>query len=199
MDRQKTVVDFIERNQHWHQELVLLRETALAQKLDETIKWGFPVYTYQGKNVVGLGAFKSYVGLWFFQGGLLKDQNNHLMNAQDGKTKAMRQWRFKDLRDIKKSMKLIEIYLQEAIDNQKKGLTIKPERNKPVDIPKELQDALSTETDLQNHFNNLSLSKRRDFAEYITTAKRSETKLKRLVKILPMIKAGIGMNDQYKK
>ena len=48
-------------------------------------------------------------------------------------------------------------------------------------------DELSAETDLQDHFSNLSLSKRRDFAEYVATTKRSETKLKRLVKILPMI------------
>jgi uncharacterized protein YdeI (YjbR/CyaY-like superfamily) len=96
-------------------------------------------------------------------------------------------------------MKLIEIYLQETKENQKQGLSIKPELNKPVVIPTELQDALSSETDLQDHFDNLSLTKRCDFAEYITAAKRSETKIKRLEKILPMIKAGIGMNDQYKK
>lgn len=66
-------------------------------------------------------------------------------------------------------------------------------------IPKELQDALSAEKDIQEHFDNLSLSKRRDFAEYISHAKGSETKIKRLVKILPITKAGVGMNDQYKK
>ncbi|MBK7633096.1 MAG: hypothetical protein IPJ13_01585 [Saprospiraceae bacterium] len=44
--------------------------------------------------MVGLAAFKSYTGIWFFQGGLLDDKQQFLMNAQEGKTKAMRQWRF---------------------------------------------------------------------------------------------------------
>ena len=111
MSSRKTVVDFIEQNQQWHLELLLLRETILAQKLDETVKWGLPVYTYQGKNIVGLGTFTSYVGLWFFQGGLLKDNSKRLMNAQDGKTRTMRQWRFKDLSDIKTLLTLIETYI----------------------------------------------------------------------------------------
>jgi uncharacterized protein YdeI (YjbR/CyaY-like superfamily) len=43
--------------------------------------------------VVGIGSFKSYFGLWFHQGALLSDDENVLINAQEGKTKALRQWR----------------------------------------------------------------------------------------------------------
>ena len=37
--------------------------------------------------------FKEYFGIWFFQGGTLVDELKVLTNAQEGKTKAMRQWR----------------------------------------------------------------------------------------------------------
>jgi uncharacterized protein YdeI (YjbR/CyaY-like superfamily) len=44
----------------------------------------------------------------------------------------------------------------------------------------------------------LTPGKQREYAEYITEAKKDETKLKRIEKIIPMIKAGIGLNDKYK-
>jgi len=68
--------------------------------MTETIKWSAPVYTFEGKNLVGLGAFKSYVGLWFFQGSLLNDKKKKLINAQEGKIKALRQWRFNSVKEI---------------------------------------------------------------------------------------------------
>lgn len=52
--------------------------------MEETNKWSAPVYTSNGKNIVGLGAFKSYTGLWFFQGALLKDEKKLLINAGNG-------------------------------------------------------------------------------------------------------------------
>ena len=110
----------------------------------------------------------------------------------------MRQWRFNGIDEIKKSLVSIEQYLQESIENQQAGKTIKPELNKPAIIPSELKDRLGS-SDLLNVFNDLSLPKRRDFAEYISLAKREETKAKRLDKIIPMIQAGIGLNDQYIK
>jgi len=48
-------------------------------------------------------------------------------------------------------------------------------------------------------FDSFSLSKKRDFAEYISEPKRPETKLTRLDKIVPMILKGIGLNDKYLK
>jgi uncharacterized protein YdeI (YjbR/CyaY-like superfamily) len=44
-----------------------------------------------GKNLLGIGAFKNHFGLWFFQGSLLKQNTKLLVNAQEGKTQAMRQ------------------------------------------------------------------------------------------------------------
>lgn len=199
MDNTKSVEAFVRKNVVWRQELLLLRETLLSCDLEETVKWGSPVYTFKGKNIVGLGAFKSYTGLWFFQGGLLADKQGKLVNAQEGKTKAMRQWRFSSIEEIKKDLKLIETYLKEAIQNQKQGKSISPERNKPVIMPAELRQAFKADTELQQLFKQLTLGRRRDFAEHIASAKRDETRQKRLAKIIPMIRAGIGLNDKYLK
>jgi len=42
------------------------------------------------------------------------------------------------------------------------------------------------------------LGLRREFSDYIADAKRTETKLSRIAKILPMIIAGVGLNDKYR-
>ena len=94
MKKTKTVEDYIAGNGEWTEALEKLRSILLDTEMEETVKWGAPVYTIDGKNVVGIGAFKSYVGLWFFQGVFLKDKEKVLVNAQEGKTKALRQWRF---------------------------------------------------------------------------------------------------------
>ena len=58
MKRYKTVNEYIECSDHWKEELVQLRKILLSTKLEETVKWGMPCYTLNGKMVVGLGAFQ---------------------------------------------------------------------------------------------------------------------------------------------
>lgn len=200
MEKQKTVASYIDKQEEWKASLLLLRELLQAEALEETIKWNFPVYTLDGKNLVGIGAFKSYVGIWFFQGGLLKDKQQKLVNAQEGKTQAMRQWRFQSIEEIEKDTELIRQYLKEAIANQVSGKEIKPARagKKPLVIPTELQQALAKNTSLRDAFEALNLTKKREYAEYIETAKREATKQSRLEKIIPMIADGMGLNDKYK-
>lgn len=84
MQRAKTVDDYIAHAGAWRDELIRLRNILRATPLQEDVKWGGPCYTYKGRNVVGIGSFKSYFGLWFFQGALLNDDNNVLINAQEG-------------------------------------------------------------------------------------------------------------------
>ncbi len=74
--------------------LALLRELALKTELQETFKWSTPVYTIDGKNVLGITSFKDHFGVWFFNGVFLKDPKNVMVNAQEGKTKSMRHWKF---------------------------------------------------------------------------------------------------------
>ncbi|MEP1033206.1 DUF1801 domain-containing protein [Ekhidna sp.] len=172
-----------------------LRSILLSSELEEKMKWGIPTYCLENKNVAGIGAFKTYAGIWFFNGVFLKDETNVLINAQEGKTKGMRQWRFESLKDIDEQ--LVKSYIEEAIQNQKEGKEIKPEKKSLV-IPDELKEALASNSHLSETFESLSLSCKREYAEYIEEAKREETKQKRLVKIIPMIMEKVGLNDKYK-
>ena len=191
------VDEYISKKSEWKEELNLLRSIFKDLPLEETIKWGAPTYVYNGKNVVGLAGFKNYCGLWFFQGALLKDKHKVFINAQEGKTKAMLQWRFNSLKEIDAS--LIKEYVLEAIGNVEAGREIKPDRTKKeLIIPMEFLSELNSKSELKKCFDNFTLSKQREYANYISEAKRETTKLKRLEKIIPMIINGVGLHDKYK-
>jgi len=194
--RYKTVDEFIEGMPQWHDELQKLRKILLGTKLEENVKWGAPCYTHGGKNVVGIGAFKSYVGLWFYDGALLADSSEVLINAQEGKTKSLRQWRFDSAREI--NGRLIKEYVKEAISLVDQGIESKPVRGQAVSIPPQLKSALTKNRSANTAFMALTLGKQREYAAYIADAKREETKITRLAKILPMIEAGKGLNDHYR-
>lgn len=198
MEKPTNVEAYIANNEKWQASLAFLRELILATGLQETIKWAFPTYTMKGKNIVALCAFKDYFGIWFFQGGTLKDDLNVLTNAQEGKTKAMRQWRFTAMEAI--DAEAVLLYVAEAIQNQKDGNIIKTtSTKKPLVIPPELQIALDKNPLLATHFETLNLTNKREFANYISSAKRVATKEKRMEKIIPMILQGVGLSDKYRK
>ncbi len=193
----KSIEEFFKLNDD-RAELLLLREIILSTDVEETIKWGAPTYMVNKKNIAGLGAFKSYVGIWFHQGALLKDKHKKLINAQEGITKALRQWRFNSQEEIIENADLIRAYMEEAIANQKAGKMIKAARKKKLEIPAELQAALDADAVLKDQFAMFTPGRQREFAEYIAEAKRAATKQSRLEKIKPMILAGIGLNDKYR-
>lgn len=186
---------FFAQLSQWKAELQLLRKILLKTGLEETLKWGKPTYTHDGKNIVGISDFKSYCGLWFFQGALLKDTAKLLTNAQET-TKAMRSMRFESTKDIDEE--IIKSYVAEAVANESKGIKITADKNKPLIIPAELQHVLDATASLKASFEKLSKTNQRDYAEYITTAKQEKTKQSRLEKIIPLIADGRGLNDKYK-
>ena len=193
----KDIESYLSSQNKWYEELIRLREILKSTELVETLKWGIPVYTINGKNVVGLAAFKNYVGLWFYNGVFLTDSSKVLINAQEGTTKALRQWRFTSSTDINEE--LILAYLEEAIQNQKEGKTLKIEKKSEVKLPTEILDYFKNDQECEIAFAKLTKGKQREYAEYINSAKQDSTKLKRIGKIVPLIKSCVGLNDKYKR
>lgn len=183
-----------DRNNNWSEELELLKSVIVKTELVETTKWGGIVYVLNGKNVLGIGGFKNYFTIWFFNGALLLDKKKALVNAQEGVTKSLRQWRFSSKEEVDESAVLE--YINEAITNEKQGKNSKPQKKEPI-LSELFQKELEADTNLADAFLKFSPYKQYEFLEYIETAKREETKLSRIEKIKPMIKHNIGLNDKY--
>jgi uncharacterized protein YdeI (YjbR/CyaY-like superfamily) len=186
------------KNAKWDVAMDLLKGIMSKTQLVETIKWGTPTYTLNNKNIVGLCAFKEYVGMWFHNGIFLKDESAKLFNAQDNVTKALRQWRFYSEDEILTNEKLILQYVDEAIQNEQNGLNWKPEK-KQLNLSEFLSQQLSADAAFKDAFYKLTPGRQREYADHLDTAKRDDTKLSRLAKIKPMIFSGIGLNEKYKK
>ena len=196
MTKADPIDEYIAKRPKWNKELTCLRKILKASELEETLKWGAPIYTIDGKNVVGLLGFKEHVALWFHQGVFLKDRSGKLVNAQEGTTKAQRQWRISANDEI--DGKLVNSYVEEAIANQKAGKVIKPEKSVLV-MPEELRLALGKDSKLKIKFDRLSIGKQKEYAEHIGGAKQEKTRISRLEKALPLIMGGGGLYDKYKQ
>jgi len=198
MEKAEKVERYYGEEHHFSEAIGKLRDLALKTGMEETYKWMFPTYTLAGKNVLSICKFKKHFGIWFFHGVFLKDEKQVLENAQEGKTQAMRHWKFYSIDDIDE--KGVLAYIREAIENQKKGRVLVPLKKKATKqpVPELLKDALVTNTSAQASFKKLSLYKQNEYSEYIETAKQKKTKLSRLEKILPMIIEGKGLNDRYR-
>lgn len=198
MDIDDKIQSYIAEHEKFIELLTALRGIIKKHPFEETLKWGMPTYVYGKRNLIGIGAFKNHAALWFFQGALLQDKEHILHNAQETKTKAMRQVHFKDINDIDES--IINKYLQETIDNQNNGLAVlKSKPVKKVILPPELKIYLKDHASFSDCFFSLTPGRQKEYVEYISSAKREQTKSDRLKKIVPLIKEGKGLNDKYKR
>ncbi|MFN3136672.1 MAG: YdeI/OmpD-associated family protein [Allomuricauda sp.] len=196
MDKLEKLETYYEKEHPFKKGIAKLRKIALKTEAREDFKWSIPVYTLNGKNVFGICKFKNHFGVWFFNGVFLKDPKNVLENAQKGKTKGMRHWKFQSLEAVDEQIVLS--YMKEALDNQEKGMEVKAEKTKEVAIPKLLLSEFKKDTALRKAFDALSSYKQKEFSEHISEAKQEKTKLRRLEKIIPMIIEGVGLNDGYR-
>lgn len=87
---------------------------------------------------------------------------------------------------------------KEAIGHVDAGNEIKAVHSTSVDVPDELAKAMRRHKDATAAFRKLTPGRQREYAEHIASAKRDDTKQKRIEKVLPMIASGIGLHDKYR-
>lgn len=180
----------------WREELDILHAIIVKAQLTETVKWGAPVFTFKGKNIVGFAGFKNYFALWFYQGVFLKDDAKVLINAQEEVTKALRQWRFSSKEEINEE--LILSYIREAIENVNLGNEVKV-TPKPKVIDALFQSVLDKDENLNQQFLKFSSAKQNEFMDFVFSAKRDVTKLNRIEKIKVLILTQKSLHEIYKK
>jgi uncharacterized protein YdeI (YjbR/CyaY-like superfamily) len=181
----------------WKEELAILRHLVLETDLKEECKWGVPCYTYEGKNVVNVSAFKSYACLSFFKGALLKDPAKILTKAGEN-SQTFRLLKFTDPAQIFAAAAHIKSYIAEAIELEKTGQKIIYPKN-PEPRPEELLARFEIDPALKKAFEALSPGRQRGYIIYFSQPKKSESKLARIEKSRPKILNGEGLNDRYKK
>jgi uncharacterized protein YdeI (YjbR/CyaY-like superfamily) len=158
----------------------------------ETIKWNFPHFDYQGM-LCGMAAFKEHCSLGFWKGALIFGDRKE----QD---EAMGQFgRITSLADLPADGVLLG-YLRKAAQLNEAGIKLPPRKPRPkqrIIVPADLRAALKKNKRALANFENFSSSHRREYVEWISEAKRAETRRQRLRATVEWLAEGKPRNWKY--
>jgi uncharacterized protein YdeI (YjbR/CyaY-like superfamily) len=157
----------------------------------EAVKWGMPHFTYRGKNVAGMAAFKAHCAFMIHGEGR---QQAEAM-GQFGRITCLA-----DLPgDAELAAKLREA--QARIDAggtaQRPAAAPKPPRT--ITVPEDFSAALAANPAAAQFFDTLAPSQRFEYLEWITGAKRPETRAKRIGEALEWLAQGKRRNWKYER
>ncbi|QQR89571.1 MAG: YdeI/OmpD-associated family protein [Myxococcales bacterium] len=174
--------------------MTALRAILLKTKLEETLKWNLPCYSYKESNVVIIQPFKNCLGMMFFKGTLLKDPKGVLVDNGPN-SQAGRRFEFASVRDINKLTPTIKAYIKEAIAIEDSGQTVTFKKN-PEPVPDELKKIFAAKPRVKKAFGSLTPGRQRAYILYFSGAKQSSTRQSRIEKHIPRILEGKGINDR---
>lgn len=155
----------------------------------EDWKWG-PNYNCNGM-VCGYGGFTQHVKFTFFNGSEMKDPKhifNHCVNNEFS-----RSIKYTDVLQIDE--KTLTSYIRESIEINKNGFK-RIVKNKTVELPEFLEKRIRKNKAAFTFFDNLSYGYKKDYVEWVTTAKREETRDERIEKLIKKCEMGKKMNDK---
>lgn len=187
---------YLGRAKKWREEMEKLRAIALECQLTEELKWGKPVYTFEGKNVLIIWGFKEHAALGFCKGALLKDPR-HLLLKPGENSQSMRKIQFRYLSEIIDLEATLKAYIREAAEVEKAGLEVTYKKTSDFVIPDELQETFRESPAFKKAFAALTPGRQRGYLLHFSAAKQSQTRTARIEKCLPQILEGKGLGDDY--
>ncbi len=177
----------------WTPGLVALREVALASGLVETMKWGSPCYTLDGKNVAMLLAFRESFGFSFFKGAAMSDPEGVLESAGPNSNHG-RYLKFRAVDEVNARRAQAAAYLDQAIALERAGVKTAP-ASRP-DVPAELEARLAADPALRAAYDALTPGRQRSHILHVSGAKATETRARRAEACAAVILAGKGFNER---
>ena len=186
------------RVHQWQEEMQTLRDILLDAGLTEDRKWGNPCYTFNGKNVVMMGALKEFCSIGFFKGSLLTDPKALLIAAGEN-TQASRQLRFTETKSITKLQKQITAFVHEAIQLEQEGKKVEFKAVSEFSIPDELVQYFRETPAFEKAFYALTPGRQRGYLLHFSEPKQAKTRLARIEKYHDQIMRGEGLHDAYRK
>ncbi len=157
-------------------------------EIQEDWKWG-PHYSCNGM-VCGYGGFARHVKFTFFNGSAMKDPLQLFNHCVDNKFS--RSIKFTEVSEIKE--KALTAYIQESVAINKKGFK-REIKNKNVEVPEDLLNAIKKNKSAFTFFDQLTYGYKKDYVQWVTSAKRSETRTDRIAKLVKRCSEKKRMND----
>jgi hypothetical protein len=167
-----------------------LREIIMAAvpEIKEEWRWG-PNYAHHGM-VCGFSAFQKHAKLTFFNGSAMSDRMGLFNHCVDNEFS--RSIKYTDLSQID------DEYIKESAAINEEGFK-REIKDKTVAVPDEMLVALKREKKAADFFDKLSYGYKKEYVEWVYSAKQEKTRLDRLAKTIAKCAAGERLNDKYKK
>lgn len=164
----------------------------------ETIKWGFPHFDYKG-ILCSMAAFQRHCAFGFWKASLLKDPDRILKPAG---TEAMGHLgRITSVEELPPDKVMIR-YIREAARLNEAGVRASRPKRAPartVEVPPDLASALEKNGKARETFERFPPSHRREYVEWITEAKKPETRAARVATAVEWLALGRSRNWKYER
>jgi uncharacterized protein YdeI (YjbR/CyaY-like superfamily) len=178
----------------WKLELQALRQIALNIGLTEELKWKQPCYTFNGKNIIIVSAFKESCIINFMKGALLKDTKG-ILEMPGENSNSSRFIRFTKIERVLELQETILDYIKEAIEIEKSGVKIISKKVEEYPMPEELNQEFESDIAFKNAFYSLTPGRQKSYLIFYSAAKQSATRTSRILKSKDAIFNGKGMNE----
>ncbi len=168
--------------------------------VSETIKWGMSFFELDGKSLAHMGAFKNHCSFGFWSKSMGPYLAGHGIAPEEGAGSFGKIIRVDDLPPYKQLCGMVRYAAKQVADgtwespfSERKG-----PRPEPV-MPDDFASALNDSPPAKENFTRLSPSCRREYLEWVTSAKRPETRSKRILEAIGLVAQGKQRNWQYMK
>ena len=165
------------------------RVHALIPDVEEAMKWSHPMYCLGGKIILGTPAFKEHAALGFWRGQELGFDTKDGAMGQLGK-----------LRCVGDLPEDLDAMIARAAELSRHAAT--PRKTKhapkpPAEMHPELEAALGKAPKAKATFDGFPPSCRREYLEWVSEAKRDETRAKRIATTIEWLSEGKRRNWKY--
>ncbi|KPF61434.1 hypothetical protein IP88_15770 [alpha proteobacterium AAP81b] len=156
----------------------------------ETIKWGMPFFELNGKRLAMMAAFKAHVGLGVFDGTLMASGDGM---GQFGKITG--------LADLPPDAEIVA-RLHAAAALIASGAPARPRAAMPkpaLAMPDDLAAALAGDAAAQAAFEGFPPGARREYVEWVVTAKQPATRARRIATTVAQCAEGKRLHWKYEE
>ena len=156
----------------------------------EAIKWGMPHFTYKGKNIAAMASFKAHCAF--------------SIHGESHEGEGMGTFgKITSLADLPEDAELaarLEAAKGRIDRGEKEAWRQAPPKPKPtIAVPQDFGAALAANPEAAQFFDGLAPSHRYEYLEWITEAKRDETRAKRIGRALEWLAEGKRRHWKYER
>ena len=167
---------------------------AACPEVQETMKWRIPHFDYHG-IMLGMAAFKEHCSIGFWKGELI-------LGKRAGSDGGMGHFgKITSLKDLPSDKQFVE-YVRKAAALNKQGIKkpadLKPKSARPeLTIPEYFRTALRKNKKATATFAGFSYTNKKEYVDWLTEAKREQTRSQRLQTAIAWLAEGKVRNWKY--